>query len=83
MPRGACGHNEQIIMGDRHLLHVGCEGEEMESLVVDRVVDEDVLLLVYEEEVPAVAVLDKSAVRDLGLFEDHEGVVHDSEDFEP
>lgn len=62
------GYDLGVIVGDCDILDVIGEGEEMEGLVVDGVVYEDVLFLVYGQEVTAVAVFYYLAVWDLDLF---------------
>lgn len=54
----------------------------MECFVVDGVVDEDVLLLVYGEEVATVTVFDDFAVGDLDVLEHLDLVVDDGKHFE-
>lgn len=47
----------------------------MEGLVVYRVVHEDVLFLIYEEEVTTMAVLYESAIRYLGFLQNDKGII--------
>jgi hypothetical protein len=54
----------------------------VECFVVDGVVDEDVLLLVYGQEVAAVTVFDDFTVGDLDVLEHLDFVVDDGKHFE-
>ena len=79
---GAGGDDVGIVEWDNELLDEVWEGEEVQGLVVDGVIDEDVLFLVDCEEVAPVAVFDDFAVGNLNVFQDLDLVVDNGEDFE-